>query len=187
MMTVILRVSAFVTLAVAASAQVAPTRGNFSLEAAALFPAGGYKADEYSSGPALRAGYELRLHRYVSAEAGWTGAWMPGVACDRFGCAHPTYRNDLIDYGIRGIYPAGRMEISIGVGGGHIRFDKSSGDNYYDSALLQYSARATFAINKSGSLRVGGTIRAWRDLGRPIQEWVSMSAGVSYGLGRLKR
>ena len=170
-------------------AQSSAARHTLELSATGVFPVGGYKADEYSAGPGLRAGYEFRIAKYVAADGGWTGAWMPGTECSRFGCTHPRDEMRFLDYGLRGVLPlaAGRVELSVGVGGGYIWFDRASGDNYYyNGSLFQYSGNATVAVGHSGHWRLGFSMRTWRDLGRPIQQWLSTSGGISYGFGRLR-
>jgi hypothetical protein len=168
------------------TAQTSVTRHRLELDSAGVFPVGGYKADEYSAGPALRAGYELRLRQYLAVDLGWTSAWLPGTSCSRFGCDYPRYQNRLLDYGLRGVLPLAqdRVELSVGLGGGYIWFNKTSGDSgYYNGSLLQYSAKATVALDRSKHIRMGFSVRTWRDLGRPIQQWLSTAVGISYGFG----
>ncbi len=174
----------------ALSAQVPIPRASVEIDAAGVFPVAGFKAEEYSTGPGVRAGGELRLHRNLIVEGGWTGAWMATYYnCSRFGCAYSRLENKLLDYGLRGVLllGSGRAELSLGVGGGYIWFDSTSGDNnYYNGSLLQYSGKATLALDRDGHWRASFTVRAWRDLGRPIQQWLSTAAGISYGFGRLR-
>lgn len=166
----------------------AQSRYKVQLGATGVFPVTGFLADEYSPGPGLRAGGEVRLHRFVAVDAGWTGAWMPGTECSRFGCEHPRYENRLIDYGLRGVIPMSHRgaELSLGVGGGYIWFDRSSFAQYYNSALLQLSVELSVPIGASERFRLESSTRYWRDLGRPIQQWVAIGLGVSYNFGRLR-
>ena len=62
------------------AAQDGGARHNLEVGGGGVFPIGGYWASEYSAGPALHAGYELRLLKYLAAESGWTGAWLPGTS-----------------------------------------------------------------------------------------------------------
>jgi hypothetical protein len=153
-----------------------------------VFPISGYKADEYSPGPGIRAGYEFRLHKYIATDLGWTAAWLPGTSCSRNGCTYPRYQNQLIDYGLRGVLPLSqRVELSLGIGGGYIWFDKASGDSpYSNSSLLQSSAKITVAIDRSRHFSMSLGIRALRDVGRPTQQWLSTGAGISYNFGRVQ-
>ena len=41
--------------------------------------------------------------------------------------------------------------------------------------------KAAIALDRNGHWRVNFTARTWRDLGRPIQQWLSTAAGISYG------
>ncbi len=174
----------------ALSAQVPASRAAVELDAAGVFPVDGFKAEEYSTGPALRVGGEFRLHRNFVAEAGWTGAWMATYYnCSRLGCASSRLENKFLDYGVRGVLPlaAGRVELSLGVGGGYIWFDPASSDNYYyNGSLFQFSGKAAVALDRNGHWRINFTVRAWRDLGRPIQQWLSTAAGISYGFGTVR-
>jgi hypothetical protein len=172
------------------SAQVPVSRANVEINAAGVSPVGGYKAEQYSTGPGLRVGGELRLHRNLVAEAGWTGAWMATYYnCSRLDCSYSRLENKFLDYGMRGVLPlaAGRVELSLGVGGGYIWFSPTSVDShYYNGSLFQYSGKAAVALNRNGRWRINFTVRAWRDLGRPIQQWLSTAAGISYGFGTIR-
>ena len=167
------------------AAQDGEARHNLEIGGGGVFPIGGYLASEYSAGPSLYAGYELRLQKHLAAEGGWTGSWLPGTSCTRFGCAHPRGEVGFLDYGLRGVVPvaSGRVELSAGLGGGDIWFGPE--DHYYNGSLLQYSGRATVAVDRHQHFRVGFTIRTWRDLGRPIQQWLSTTVSVVYGFGKL--
>ena len=63
-----------------------------------------------------------------AAVGGWTGSWLPGTSCTKFGCEHPCGEVGFLDYGLRGIVPAaaGRVELSAGLGGGYIRISDST-------------------------------------------------------------
>jgi hypothetical protein len=93
----------------------------------------------------------------------------------------------LLDYCLRGVAPlaAGRVEFSVGVGGGYVwhqyGFSGLFGSN---QPLLQYSGKAAFALDRQGRSRVSLTLRTWRDIGRPTQQWLSTTVGVVVGLGR---
>ncbi len=170
----------------ALSAQIPIPRANAEIDAAGVFPITGYVANAYSSGPGLRAGGDIRLARYLAADAGWTGAWMTtSYACSRFGCSSSRLENKLLDYGLRGVLPlsGGRVELSLGIGGGYIWFDRLSDDSFHNGSLIQYSGKAAVALDRGGRWRFNFTVRAWRDLGRPIQQWLSTTAGISYGFG----
>ena len=168
------------------AAQDGAARHSLEAGGSGVFPISGWKASEYSAGPGLHAGYELRLQKHVAAEAGWTGSWLPGTSCTKFGCEHPRGKVSFLDYGLRGIFPvaAGRVELSAGLGGGYIWYGLD--DRYYNTPLLQYSGRATVAIDHHQHFRVGFTVRTWRDLGRPTQQWLSTTVSVVYGLGKVR-
>jgi len=168
------------------AAQDGVARHSLEVGGSGLFPVSGWKASEYSAGPGLHAGYQLRLQKYVAVEGGWTGSWLPGTSCSRYGCEHPRGEVGFLDYGLRGIVPvdAGRVELSAGLGGGYIWFGPDDRD--FNSSLLQYSGRATVAIDHRRHFRLGFTVRTWRDLGRPIQQWLSTTVSLIYGLGEVR-
>jgi hypothetical protein len=168
------------------AAQDGAARHSLEVGGSGVFPLSGWKASEYSAGPGLHAGYQLRLWKYVAADAGWTGSWLPGTSCSRYGCTYPRGEVGFLDYGLRGIVPVdgGRVELSAGLGGGYIWFGPDA--SYYNSALLQYSGRATVAIDHLKHFRVGFTVRTWRDLGRPTQQWLATTVSLVYGLGTVR-
>jgi hypothetical protein len=180
---------AFCASASALSAQIPISRVNLEIDAAGVLPVDGYVAEEYSTGPGLRLGGEFRLHRNLAAEIGWSAAWMATYYnCSYYGCSYSRLENKFLDYGMRGVLPlaGGRVELSLGVGGGYIWFDSAVSENYYNGSLLQYSGKAAVALNRNGHWRGNFTVRAWRDLGRPIQQWLSTTAGISYGFGTVR-
>jgi len=59
-------------------------------------------------------------------------------------------------------------------------------DHYYNGSLLQYSGRATVAVDRRRHFRVGFTVRTWRDTGRPIQQWLSTTVSMVYGFGKVR-
>ena len=157
---------------------------NLEIGAAGMFPVSGYKTDAYSAGPAWRPGYELRFLRPLGAEVGFTEAWLPGSNCEYYGCTHPTEIFKLLDYGLRGhiLLHADRIDLSAGVGGGYIWYQY--GDSYTNGSLFQYSGKAAVALDRHGRWRIAFTLRTWRDLGRPTQQWLSTTASVIFGFGR---
>jgi hypothetical protein len=179
----------FVLSAGTLPAQIPIPRANAEIDATGVFPVGGYVTTPYSAGPGLRAGGEIRLTRYLAADAGWTGAWMPtDYGCNRFGCSNAHLENMFLDYGLRGVLPiaGGRVELSLGVGGGYIWFNRHSDESYNSGSLFQYSGKAAVALDHGGHWRVDFTVRTWRDLGRPTQQWLSTAAGISYGFGTVR-
>jgi hypothetical protein len=162
-------------------------RHNFEFGVAGVFPVSGYRTSAYSAGPGWRAGYELRLVKHLGAEAGFTAGWPVGTdTCSRFGCTYSRHNLNLLDYGLRGVAPlaAGRVELSIGLGGGYVWHQYGfSGPFGPNQGLFQYSGKAALALDRKGRVRVSFTVREWRDLGRPTQQWLSTTVGVIVGLG----
>jgi hypothetical protein len=164
-------------------AQDGVTRHNLEIGGGGVFPLNGYIADNYSPGPAGRAGYELRLLKPIGAEVGITEAGLPGASCNRFGCTYPRETLRFLDYGLRGHIGLGRVDLSVGLGGGYVWFAKY--DPFTNGALFQYSGKAAVALDRRGRFRIAFTVRTWRDLGRPTQQWLSTTGSFIFGLGRL--
>lgn len=146
-----------------------------SVGAGGLFPVSGYKTDSYATGPALRAGYQLRVKKHIGAEVGWTGTW-PNQEAVR-------HQLQFIDYGLRGIVPVARdrAELSAGIGGGYVVYDQRYPNS--DAALLQFSGRVAAPVDARRSFWVGITFRMWRDLGRPTQQWLTTTGELTYQFG----
>ena len=174
---------AFATLSVAASAQ--GLRQEVTVGAGALSPLSGFIADGRTTGFALRAGYQLRLKNHIGAEVGWTGAWPNRTEFGRYFDQVVLDRLQLVDYGLRGIVPVAgdRAELSAGVGGGYIWYDQGSSNSYLNGSLLQYSGRVAAPLNSRRRLWIGITLRVWRDLGRPTQQWLSTTGDLTYRFG----
>jgi hypothetical protein len=179
-----------ITLPGILAAQSSFARNNFDFGAAGVIPVSGDRTNGYSAGPGWRGGYELRLIKHLGVEAGFTEGWPVTTSnCGRFGCTYSRESLKLLDYGVRGVAPVagGRLELSIGLGGGYIwhpfGFSGPFGPN---QALFQYSGKAAVALDRSRRIRCTFTVRTWRDLGRPTQQWLSTAAGLSYGFGRVQ-
>jgi hypothetical protein len=172
------------TVSIAGSAQ--GLRQEMNVGAGALLPLSGFKAEEYTAALDLRVGYQLRLRKYLGAEMGWTGAWPSRTDFGRDFDQLVRDRLQLVDYGVRGIVPVARdrAELSAGVGGGYIWYDRGSSNSYLNGSLLQYSGRVAAPVNPRRRIWIGITFRAWRDLGRPTQQWLSTTADVTYRFGR---
>ena len=164
-------------------AQYSARLHSFEFGAAGVIPLNGYG---YSAGAGWRAGYQLRVLKHLGGEAGFTEAWP--IAIDtcltaNFTCLSSRQYVKLLDYGLRGVAPlaGGRVELSVGAGGGYVW---NQWKTYNNGALFQYSGKAAFALDRKGRVRLSFTLRFWRDLGRPTQQWISTAGGVVVGLGR---
>jgi hypothetical protein len=174
----------FATMSIAGSAQ--GLRQEVSVGAGALSPLSGFIADGRTTGFDLRVGYQLRLKNHIGAELGWTGAWPSRTEFGRDFDQVVRDRLQLVDYGVRGIVPVARdrVELSAGIGGGYIWYDQGPSNSYLNSSLLQYSGRVAAPLNSRRRLWIGVTFRAWRDLGRPTQQWLSTTGDLTYRFGR---
>ena len=84
----------------------------------------------------------------------------------------------LLDYGIRGVAPVagGRLELSVGLGGGSIWHSSIDFPDRPNQALFQYSGKIAFAPVWDAPASLW---RTWRDLGRQTEQWLSTTAGIS--------
>ena len=181
-----LRLTGLGLIALALCGQVPVTRHNLEVGATGIFPVNGYIANEYSAGPGWRPGYELRLLKPLGAEVGWTESWPLGTSCDRFGCTYPRETLKLLDYGLRGhiLLGGGRVDLSVGAGGGYVWHPEDA--FYKNGALFQYSGKAAIALDHRGRFRISFTVRLYRDLGRPTQQWLSTTGSFIYGFGGMR-
>lgn len=172
----------FVTIVIG---QTRPPMHNFEIGAAGVFPLSGFRTYDYEAGPGWRAGYEFRPAKHFAADAGFTQTWpITAENCGRFGCEYAREKLGLLDYGVRGILPVaqGRLELSVGIGGAYVWHPFGySGPFGSDGALLQYSGKASFALSQQGRVRANVSVRGYRDLGRPTQQWLATTVGVSCG------
>ena len=156
-------------------------RHNFEIGGGGLIPVTGYIADNYSAGPAGRAGYEFRLFKPIGAEIGITEGGPRGLECSRFGCIDPRLELRLLDYGLRGHIGVGRLDLSAGIGGGYSWHEYD--DQFRNVAMFQYSGKAAFAIDRGHHFQLAFTVRSWRDAGRPTQVWVSTMGSMVFAFG----
>jgi hypothetical protein len=158
-------------------------RHSFELGAGGVVPLSGYRTDAYSPGWAWRPGYELRFSKLLGAETGLTQSFLSGSECNRFGCTHPGRTAKFLDYGLRAhaVLAHGQVDLSVGAGGGYGWFEL--GDYGINGHLFQYSGKASVALDQRKRTHVAFTLRTWRDLGRPTQQWLSATGGVIYSFG----
>jgi len=165
-------------------AQDAWTRHNFEIGGGGMFPVSGYKAEEYSSGPAGRVGFEFHALKWLGAEVGINEAGLTGSSCESYGCTYSRETFRFLDSGLRAhvLLDRGRIDLSVGIGGGYVWYPYA--DLFTNEALLQYSGKAAVALDRGGRFRLAFTVRTWRDLGRPTQQWLSTMGSLVVGLDR---
>jgi len=108
--------------------------------------------------PSFVGEYEFGLHKYVAATIG-----VDNLLLNRdVGTFTNWERITLVFFGLRATVPLseGRVELFAGGGG------------------------ARFALDQAQRFRIGPTVRFYRDLDRPTQEWLSLSADFSFRFGR---
>jgi hypothetical protein len=155
--------------------------------AGGAFPAGGELTGSYHAGPSFAGEYELGLHRFLAATIGVENYFLNVDQCSRFGCPATRERFALMPFGLRGVLPlaGGRGELFAGTGGARLWTADSlfGGPFQRDTILWHLNAGLRFALDRGGHFRLGPTVRLNRDLGRPTQEWMSLTAEFSYRFG----
>ena len=157
---------------------------NLEIGGGGIFPVAGYIANNSHSGPAGMASYELRLLKPLGAEIGYLEGSVPGAVCSRFGCEYPRAALSLLNYGLRGhlCWRDCRLDVSLGVGGAYVWNESYQG--YADGTLFQYSAKVSVALDHSKHFRLAGTVRTYRDLGSPTQQWITTTGSFIFAFGK---
>jgi hypothetical protein len=173
----------FLSFVAAARAQSGYSRHTLTVGAGIISPVSGWKTSSYDAGPAVNLSYGCRVDRHLQAEVGYTGALSRYTDCYKFGCSLERKRVSLMDYGLRAILPLKNehVQISAGLGGGYIWNDLGSLNSFHNDVLIQYSGRMSVALDARQRFRVGSTLRFWRDIGRPTQQWLTVSGDFTYG------
>jgi hypothetical protein len=150
-------------------------------------PASGYRTTSFHNGPSIAGEYEFGLHRSVAANIGVENFFLNFDNITRNSLAVTRERITLMPFGIRGIAPlaGGRAELFAGAGGAYLWSSEYDLRSYGGEGFLwQLNGGGRIAIDRAKHFRVGATMRFYRDLGRPTQEWFSVTGDVSYRFGR---
>lgn len=152
------------------------------------FPVAGSGTSAFHNGPSFAGEYELGLHKYVAATFGVENYLLPFDNYSRWGSTSTRERVTLMPFGLRGVVPVagGRAELFAGVGGAQLwSSEYNLGQPYYGSNFLFHlNGGARIALDRAQHFRLGPTVRYYRDVGRPTQQWLSLSADFSYRFGR---
>jgi hypothetical protein len=152
------------------------------------FPAGGYRTSEFHNGPLLAGEYEFGVHRFVAATIGVENFLLPFDNTSKFGTSTTRERVTLMPFGLRGIVPvaSGRVELFAGTGGAALwSSEYNLGHPFQGNNLLWHlNGGARIALDRAKHVRMGPTVRYYRDLGRPTQQWLSITADFSYRFGQ---
>jgi hypothetical protein len=148
------------------------------------FPASGYRTFAFHNGPSLSAEYEFGVHRFAAATIGVENFLLPFDNTSKFGTSITRERVTLMPFGLRGIVPVanGRVELFAGTGGAVLWSSEYNLAHPFqgDKLLWHLNGGARIAIDRAKHFRIGPTVRHYRDLGRPTQQWVSATADFSY-------
>jgi hypothetical protein len=150
------------------------------------FPASGYLTFPFHNGLSVAGEYELRLHKFVAADVGVDNFVLNADNFTRTGSVQTLERITLLPFGLRGILPLadGRTELFLGTGGAYLWSTDYDLRSFGEGLLWQLNGGARVAIDRSRHFHVGASARYYRDLGRPTQQWVSLTGDFSYRFGR---
>jgi hypothetical protein len=159
-----------------------------SLGADVAVPAGGYRTTAFHTGPAFAGEYEFRLHKFVGATIGAENYLLSVDQFGKFPLPATRERVTLMPFGLRGIVPFGdgRGELFAGTGGAALwTSDYTLGSSFErDKVLWHLNGGFRISLDRRQRFHVGPTVRHYRDLGRPTEQWVSLTAEFSYRFGR---
>lgn len=150
-------------------------------------PVSGYRTNAFHTGPSFVGEYEFGLHKYIAATVGVDNLVLPFDNYSRFETFTTHERVTLMPFGLRATVPlaVGRAELFAGAGAAYLWSSAYDLNNVYNASnfLFQLNGGARFALDNAKHFRLGPTVRFYRDLGRPTQQWLSISADLSYLVG----
>jgi hypothetical protein len=154
-------------------------RHSVTAGAGLLEPVSGWVAGSFERGAAVHGEYGFRFWRYAQAEAGYAAAWPSQYIFTGHNSYVERQTMHFIDYGARGILPlfGDRLQLSAGFGGA--RVIQNQFYSFVTGNLMQYSGRASAALDRKGRYRLGSTARFYRDPGRPTQQWLILTGDFS--------
>jgi hypothetical protein len=156
--------------------------------AGAAFAAGGELTGAYHRGPSVTGEYEFGLHRFLAATVGVENYLLNVDQCTRFGCTQARERFTFMPFGLRGILPlaGGRTELFVGTGGARLWSTNYTFGSSFNANKILWQANGGFrvALDRARHFRLGPVFRLSRDLGRPTQQWLSITGELSYRFGR---
>jgi hypothetical protein len=126
-----------------------PGRNTVTAGFAGGFPAGGFRTDGVSTGPALSVGYEFRLFKYLAPEVAAVNVFPKALTNTEFTNSPSRERVTLFSLGVRGIAPIREdsMELFVGIGSAHLGSSNSDLTGYRAPWLLQLSGGGRVAID----------------------------------------
>ena len=159
----------------------------FTVGVGGAFPVSGYRTSGFHNGPSFVGDYEFGLHRFVAANIGVENFSLPYDVNSKFGMSTNRERVTLMPFGLRGIIPLADDHIELFAGTGAAVLWSSEynlGHPFQRNNILwQLNSGARIAIDRSKHFRMGPTVRYYRDLGRPTQQWVSVTGELSFRFG----
>jgi hypothetical protein len=159
-------------------------RSTVSIGAGGGIPAGGYLTDPFSSGPAFAATYEFRAFRCFAPSIGVANFLPNYMNYDEYATTKTRERVTLLSLGFRSVLPLahGRVELFAGPSATHIGSSVYELTQAYPSPpwLFEVDGGGRMAIDRHRHFWIGPTARFTRDIGRPTEEWVSLTGDVGF-------
>lgn len=174
----------FLVLCAAISALGQSGRSTVLIGAGGGFPAGGYLTNQFANGPAFAVTYEFRLFRYFAPAVGVVNSLPTYTDREEYTTTVSRERVTLLSLGFRGVLPLGhgRVELFAGPGAAHVSSPVYELTEGYlsPSWLFEVDGGGRVAIGRGRRLWIGPTARFSRDIGRPTEEWVSLTADFGF-------
>jgi hypothetical protein len=150
------------------------------------FPVSGYRTSPFHAGLAFTADYEIGLHRYLAANVGLDNYLLNFDNYTRGGIFNTRERVTLLPFGVRGIVPLSRRaDFFVGTGAAYLWSTAPDLSLYGGEGFLwQVNGGVRVKLGTSERWRVGATVHFYRDLGRPTQQWTSLTAEFGYHFGK---
>jgi hypothetical protein len=181
---------ALTLLAGAGMAQGLAARQRATLAFGGAAPATGWKLYPLEPSVALDANYRFMFQRFIGVEAGLVGAWPTVYSFSRFGASPDRTSFVMLPFDLVGVAPLarGRCELFAGFGGGRV-WEPGLGESFNprSAMLLHATGGLSLALDARQRFRLDLRTRLLQDPGRPTQQWVITTGGLSYSFGRPSR
>lgn len=155
-----------------------------TIGAGAAFPGSGYRAFRFQTGAAFTVEYEFRLHKYFAATIGMENDVHTAKNFGREPQPDSRERITRFPLGLRAILPIseGRLELFAGSGGApYNTSDYELSNTFLKNALLWHvNGGFRVALDNKHRFFVGPTVRHYRDVGRPTEQWTSLTAEFGF-------
>lgn len=172
----------FTTLLAAADPQFGTS--TITIGAGTAIPGSGYRAFRFQTGAAFTVEYEFRLHKFFAATIGMESDVHTAKNYGREPQPDSRERITRFPFGLRTILPiaSGRLELFAGTGGAPYTTSDYQLSNTYQKNTVLWHVNGGFraALDAKQRFFLGPTVRHYRDVGRPTEQWTSLTAEFGF-------